>query len=200
MSETLNRILFWILAVCSLAADQSSKYIIFDKLSDPATNHCHTLFETKQGGGFHLVAQFQYDMETRQMKKDSRGNPIPYVNQGALFGFLGKHQNIANGLFAIISCAAAMAIVFWSMQKGATKDLALSIALGFILGGTLGNFYDRVVFNGVRDFLHWNYLFDWPVFNLADCWLVGGAGLLFILAFRNTKEKDQFPATIPAPE
>jgi lipoprotein signal peptidase len=125
------------------------------------------------------------------MKKDSHGNPIPYVNQGALFGFLGNHQSLANGLFAVISCAAAMAIIFWSTQKGSMSDLALTIALGFILGGTLGNFYDRLVFNGVRDFLHWNYLFDWPVFNLADCWLVGGACLLMLLAFRAPKENNQ---------
>ncbi|NBR06026.1 MAG: signal peptidase II [Planctomycetes bacterium] len=194
MSETLNRILFWILAVFSLAADQSSKYFIFDMLSDPASNHVHSLFQSQQNGGFQLVAQFQYDMETRQMKKDSRGNPIPYVNQGALFGFLGNHQSLANGLFAVISCAAAMAIIFWSSQKGSTIDLALSIALGFILGGTLGNFYDRLVFNGVRDFLHWNYLFDWPVFNLADCWLVGGAILLMLLAFRSPKENSKSSA------
>lgn len=193
MSETLNRILFWVLAVCSLAADQSSKYFIFDMLGDPATNHVQTLFQSDQNGGFHLVAQFQYDLETRQMKKDSRGNPIPYVNQGALFGFLGNHQSLANGLFAVISCAAAMAIVFWSTQKGATSSLALSVALGFILGGTLGNFYDRLVFNGVRDFLHWNYFFDWPVFNLADCWLVGGAILLMLLAFQSPKENTKSP-------
>ena len=49
--------------------------------------------------------------------------------------------------------------------------------------GTLGNFYDRVVFNGVRDFLHWNYRFDWPVFNIADCCLVCGAALLLVQAF-----------------
>ena len=62
-------------------------------------------------------------------------------------------------------------------------DLWVCIALGLILGGTLGNLYDRVVFNGVRDFLHWNYLFDWPVFNLADSCLVCGACLLLLQAF-----------------
>lgn len=187
MSESANRILFWILAICSLAADQASKFVVFEKLSDPSTNHVQTLFETPQNGGFHLRAQFQYDPDTRSIKKDSRGNPIPYVNQGALFGFLGNHQSLANGLFAIISMAAAMAIVFWSTQKDSTSDFYLTIALGFILGGTLGNFFDRVAFAGVRDFLHWNYFFDWPVFNLADCWLVGGACLLLILAFKTTK-------------
>ena len=52
-----------------------------------------------------------------------------------------------------------------------------------ILGGTLGNLYDRVVFHGVRDFLHWSYAFDWPVFNIADCCLVSGAFLLLFQAF-----------------
>jgi signal peptidase II len=50
------------------------------------------------------------------------------------------------------------------------------------LAGTLGNLYDRLVFGGVRDFLHF-YWFQWPVFNVADCCLVCGAGLLLIQAF-----------------
>ena len=39
--------------------------------------------------------------------------------------------------------------------------------------------YDRVVYGGVRDFLHF-YWFEWPVFNFADCCLVGGAILTFV--------------------
>jgi signal peptidase II len=58
-----------------------------------------------------------------------------------------------------------------------------------ILAGTLGNLYDRLVFDGVRDFLHF-YLIDWPVFNIADCCLVCGAFLLLAQAFlgRHAKE------------
>jgi len=58
------------------------------------------------------------------------------------------------------------------------------VTLGLILGGTLGNLYDRLVFGGVRDFLHFHIpnVIDWPVFNLADCWLVCGAILLLIQA------------------
>lgn len=185
MAETRNRVIFWILACLSLAIDQWTKYDIFQRLSDPATGHVLPVFHVPGKGGFQLRAQFHYDPQTGQMRKDNQGNPIPYVNQGALFGFLGNHQTLANGLFAVISCAAALAIIFWSMQKGCTSDLPLVISLGFILGGTMGNFYDRLVFNGVRDFLHWDLYFDWPVFNFADCWLVGGAALLFLLAFRN---------------
>ena len=64
----------------------------------------------------------------------------------------------------------------------------LCSALGLILGGTLGNLYDRLVFNGVRDFLHWDYLFDWPVFNVADCCLVCGASLLLLQAFASSPQ------------
>src|SRR6202011_3377274 len=104
-------------------------------------------------------------------------------NHGALFGFLRERTTAANGAFALISLLAAAAIIYWSRQKSTAKDGWLCAALGLILAGTLGNFYDRVLFDGVRDFLHWNYLFDWPVFNIADCCLVCGAGLLLLQAF-----------------
>lgn len=65
----------------------------------------------------------------------------------------------------------------------------LCIALGLITAGAIGNFYDRIVFGGVRDFLHF-YWFEFPVFNVADCGLVVGAGLLFIQAmFAPPEEK-----------
>ncbi len=56
------------------------------------------------------------------------------------------------------------------------------MALGLILSGTLGNLFDRVVFNGGRDFLYF-YWIEWPVFNVADCCLVCGAFLLLAQAF-----------------
>ena len=83
----------------------------------------------------------------------------------------------------VVSLLAALAIIYWSTQPATARDAWLCAALGLILAGTLGNLYDRLLFNGVRDFLHWNLLFDWPVFNLADCCLVCGAGLLLVQAF-----------------
>lgn len=189
MNDKTKLLLFWVLALSSLAADQASKFTVFHWLANPETRHVHTLFQKGEQGGFHLVAQFQYDVETGQLKKDASGNPIPYVNQGALFGMGGKHQGLANGIFAVVSCGAAMGIIYWSMQKGSLAHTPLMVALAFILGGTTGNFFDRIAFSGVRDFLHWNLWFDWPVFNLADCWLVGGAILLMTLMFFAPKEE-----------
>jgi signal peptidase II len=173
MTERSYRVLLWILALTGLALDQSSKYAVFAWLGEKPV-HEYVLFRTDKGG-FQLVAQFE--------NEEAGGRRIPHVNQGALFGFLRDHKTLANSGFAIISLLAAAAIVYWSMQPHTARDRWLCAALGLILAGTLGNFYDRLVFNGVRDFLHWNYLFDWPVFNIADCCLVCGAGLLLLQAF-----------------
>ncbi|HEY7157405.1 MAG TPA: signal peptidase II [Gemmataceae bacterium] len=182
MPERSYRVLLWVLAISGLTLDQSSKYGVFAWLAEKP-GHEFVAFRTDKGG-FQLVAQFQRDDKGEEVR-DGGGRRVPHVNQGALFGFLRDHKELANGGFAVISLLAAAAIVFWSTHKNTARDRWLCGALGLILAGTLGNFYDRVVFNGVRDFLHWNYLFDWPVFNIADCCLVCGACLLLLQAFAN---------------
>jgi len=180
MSERSYRILLWALALTGLALDQASKYGVFAWLHAVEGN-THVLFRAADGCGFQLVAQFA-TRDNGAPVLDAAG-PVPHVNQGALFGLGRDHKALANGAFAVISLLAAGAIVCWSTQKNTARDRWLCAALGLILAGTLGNLYDRVVFNGVRDFLHWNYLFDWPVFNVADCCLVTGACLLLVQAF-----------------
>ena len=186
MPERSYRLLLWILALTGLALDQSSKYGVFAWLADAPNNHHVVLGEGYDTmawkNGFELGVQFD-DAEAR----------TPHVNQGALFGFLRDQKTLANGGFAAISLLAAAAIIFWSTYKNTARDAWLCSALGLILAGTLGNFYDRVVFNGVRDFVHWHYWFDWPVFNIADCCLVCGAFLLLVQAFASqpkTTESD----------
>jgi signal peptidase II len=188
MADQSYRMLLWVLALTGLVLDQSSKYTVFAWLGDKL-DHQHVLFRTSKGG-FQLVAQFERD-DWGQELHDSAGRRIPHVNQGALFGFLRDHKTLANSGFAVISLLAAAAIVYWSTHPQTARDRWLCAALGLILAGTLGNFYDRVVFNGVRDFLHWDYLFDWPVFNIADCCLVCGAGLLLLQAFATQPAKEQ---------
>ena len=99
-----------------------------------------------------------------------------------MFGTKLLFPDTSNIVFAIVSVLAALGIIYWSSRPAMARDITLCIALGLILGGTLGNLYDRVVFGGVRDFLHW-YKPEWPVFNVADCCLVCGAGLLLFEAF-----------------
>lgn len=175
--------MLWALAVAGLLLDQASKYGVFEWLSG-GEGHSYVLFGTEDNG-FRLIAQFE---------RDGSGGWKEHVNRGALFGFLRHWDSWANSGFAAVSLLAALAIAYWSTQPATARDPWLCAALGLILAGTLGNFYDRVVFHGVRDFLHWNYLFDWPVFNLADCCLVCGAGLLLLQAFASAATSSGVPS------
>jgi lipoprotein signal peptidase len=182
MPKKSYRVVLWALAAFGLCADQVSKYAIFSWLAPVENNH-YWLFklDAEKDTGFQLLAS---------SRPAADGSYVPRVNTGALFG-LGQDEAWANNAFAVISVVAAGAILYWSLRKGAARSLWVCVALGLILAGTLGNLYDRVVFHGVRDFLHWNYLYNWPVFNIADSCLVVGAGLLLLQAFgRQAKPAD----------
>ncbi len=119
------------------------------------------------------------------------------LNQGALFGF-GQGWTM---LFAGLSVAATIAILYWLFVAKAARSLLLTSALALITAGILGNLYDRLGLYGlrspaglpvyaVRDWIlvriyHW----DWPNFNLADSMLVVGASLLFWQAFFGPREQ-----------
>ncbi len=179
------RWLFWTMALFGFVADQTSKYGIFAWLhsrgpSVVVPNH------------FDLVAPYTDQVWVgegivHQLRTISAPN-VPHLNHGALFG-IGNNTDFGNYFFLGVSLAAALAIAIWSTRPSAGRDRYLCFALGLILAGTLGNFYDRVIFGGVRDFLHaFNLplpfgLDNWPVFNVADCCLVCGAGLLVLEAF-----------------
>lgn len=119
------------------------------------------------------------------------------LNEGGLFG-LGQ-GGVA--LFAAFALAAAMAIPVWLFRFRAAQDRWLTIALGMVMGGILGNFHDRLglsqltwdrfdparagqTVHAVRDWIlvQWNDHCVWPNFNIADALLVCGAGLLFVQA------------------
>jgi lipoprotein signal peptidase len=178
------------LALLGAALDQGSKYGVFRWLHDdqPAaqSGKAHEGTWVIIPGAFMLLTQFTGNTEQGQgilaTLRTLNGNFQPKVNKGALFGLGGEYADLANGIFAAVSVIAAVAIFYWSTRRSTAKDLSLCAALGLILAGTLGNLYDRLVFDGVRDFLYF-HLINWPVFNLADCCLVCGAFLLLAQAF-----------------
>ena len=163
------RLLLWTLALAGLAADQASKYSVFASLQSAEGYRRVVIPEV-----FDLVAD-------RGQTAD--GKEALHVNQGALFGWLQKWGVHANTGFAMVSLIAALVIIVWGSLRSTAGDRNLCISLGLILGGTLGNLYDRMFFGGVRDFLHWHWGVNWPVFNVADCCLVVGASLLLVQAF-----------------
>ncbi len=117
------------------------------------------------------------------------------LNDGAVFG-IGSQQRV----FFIFFTLAALMIAAWIFARHTTKNNTVAhIAIGLILGGGLGNLYDRIFIGRVRDFMHlfpdrhlpfelsWpgsnSELFPW-IFNTGDVLLLTGMGLLMIFFWR----------------
>lgn len=101
-------------------------------------------------------------------------------NYGAAFSFLSDAGGWQRWFFAIIALGVSGMLMYWMRQTPATNRL-LNIAYALVIGGAIGNLFDRLVHGFVVDFLDF-YLGSnhWPAFNLADTAIVVGAGLIVL--------------------
>ncbi len=103
-------------------------------------------------------------------------------NSGAAFSFLAGADGWQRWLFTAIAVVASGAIV-WLLRRGGSP--AYCVALALILGGALGNLWDRLAIGTVVDFLLFHYRgWAYPAFNVADSAITVGAGLLILDSFR----------------
>ena len=103
------------------------------------------------------------------------GLTITHVtNQGGAFSLL--HGRV--GLLAVVSVAVAVGLVIYAQRRRALPRWQAA-ALGILLGGTVGNLVDRVMFGRVTDFLD-VYVGEWhfPTFNVADVAINAGVAIL----------------------
>ena len=178
----LSLLVFIILAVGGCALDLATKSWIFDRLGSP-------LVQQGLPSPPIWLVDGVFGFQTS-------------LNEGALFG-IGQGQV---GAFTLLSVVAGVGILFWVTFAQAWRDLHLTAALGLVMAGILGNLYDRLGLHAltwrggvrnhsagdpvyaVRDWLHFKIDaigFDWPIFNLADSFLVCGAILLIWHAMRH---------------
>jgi signal peptidase II len=107
------------------------------------------------------------------------------VNTGAAFSIMETWQpgRVRIGLIVFSAIAAFVLVaLLWRAGRAFT---ATSVALALILGGALGNLYDRIRYHHVVDFLAVKIVhYNWPDFNVADSCIVIGACLLLLEIFR----------------
>lgn len=181
-------ILFLLLIVAGTCFDIYSKHVVFNDLGyfDPYLREPvvvlageHEIFEnpnnTEGASRFYLDSWVSFQLVTS-------------YNFGALWG-VGQGKS---WVFAGLSILAFIGIMIWAFVFKGTKSLWLTICLGLITSGTLGNLWDRTAMHGfqdssgeylyaVRDFLLFRFGgWPWPVFNFADVFLVTGAIMLFL--------------------
>lgn len=112
---------------------------------------------------------------------------ITYVrNTGVAFGIFSSISSPAKSiLLSIFTAIAAVVVIVYSLRSPVRNRL-LQVALGFILGGALGNLYDRLAYGYVVDFLEFYAgSYHWPSFNVADSAISTGVVLLAIEIIRN---------------
>jgi signal peptidase II len=109
-------------------------------------------------------------------------------NTGAAFSFLADSSGWQRWLFAMITLVVSGVLVVW-LKRLKPEETWLAIALALVLGGALGNLYDRVVLGHVVDFIlvHWQNRWYFPAFNLADSAITVGAVMLALDMFKAKK-------------
>lgn len=184
-------------AVC-LVIDLVSKYIAFEHIADREVPVDREAVLAAQARGLDLSVLIP------------RHEPVivvPHVleltlvlNPGAVFGIgAGKRT------FFIVFTIIAVAFVSWAFARWTrSRDWWAHVAAGCVIGGGIGNLYDRVVYACVRDFLHplptatipfsggrplWPY-----VSNIADAMLIVGIGVLVIYSWFSKDEPGDSPA------
>lgn len=108
-------------------------------------------------------------------------------NRGAAFSFLSSAAGWQRWFFTALALAVSVAILLWLRRMpGGQRRLAAGLAL--VLGGALGNLWDRLRFGYVVDFIDVYYgSWHWPAFNVADSAISVGAALLILDALATRK-------------
>jgi signal peptidase II len=116
-------------------------------------------------------------------------------NTGAAFSFLSEAGGWQHFLLGGLAVAVSVFIVVY-IYKLPSQAILMSIALALVLGGAVGNVYDRFTLGYVVDFIDvyvdrcgflqsWFYACHWPAFNVADSAITVGAILLIVDAVKN---------------
>lgn len=109
---------------------------------------------------------------------------LTYVkNKGAAFGMFEGYTSIITIISVVI-----LFYLLYELFKNKKNDTLTNISLSFIIGGLIGNLYDRIILHCVRDFFDFT-LFNkgFAIFNVGDSFIVVGCILFFVGALLEVK-------------
>jgi signal peptidase II len=124
------------------------------------------------------------------------------TNRGVAFSLFADSPFDIRWVLSAISLIAALFVLSYFRRAPADKPW-LNVSLALLMAGIVGNMIDRVRMGEVVDFieLHWQSIYSWPTFNIADSAICIGAVLLALEMLREEKAARARPAmSTPAPE
>ena len=110
-------------------------------------------------------------------------------NEGIAFGLLSMADSELYNFISILISAIILVIIFMIFNAEGIKKYALLM----ILGGAIGNLYDRIIFRAVPDFIDFHIGdFHWFIFNFADLFITVGVFFMILIEFAgNNKHKSE---------
>jgi signal peptidase II len=176
-------VVFLIVAVLSLIADQATKIWARDALPTVRFDHSKALCIVPDD------MMVRRDPNGSEHPPTCRGEQVGVIdgywewrlsmNPGSAFGLFSSQNGARIGL-SVVGIVAVFGML-WMLRKARPDQKILHWALALVTGGAIGNLIDRIYFGVVTDFILWHYQnHEWPVFNVADIVLVVGVGLMFI--------------------
>ena len=115
-------------------------------------------------------------------------NLVMVWNKGISFGLFGA-ADLGPWPFVVLSGAIVAGLVIWLWR---IDQRLLSLAVGAVIGGAVGNMVDRIRFGAVADFFDLHILgYHWPAFNIADSAIVIGVGAIVLDAIWHRHERQQ---------
>ena len=108
-------------------------------------------------------------------------------NPGIAFGLMSFENNFFYNLFSFFIFCVIIFLIILTIKAQKFEKISFSM----IIGGALGNFYDRIQYKAVPDFIDFHYNnFHWFTFNVADVFISVGVMLLIFYEFTKKKEKN----------
>ena len=203
-------LVFLFVVGASLAADLGLKYWSFENVAKDFQVHVRTA----EAGGPEVLVRLDDDKQwfvAHEIGMTDRPERVPghepvvvipgllhlqlTLNTGAVFGTGQGGRPVFIGVSTV-----AVFVILFLLYRSPVGARMYHVGLALILGGALGNLYDRVLYSAVRDMLHMlpsTGLWPW-IFNPADVALVCGVALVLVVSWlsemKHAKEKKNKPA------
>ena len=143
---------------------------------------CITLLD--QAHKYYMIEVF--DIANNEYAVTSFFHMVMVWNHGISFGMF---QNPGDGKYILILLALIICGIMLVWLKNAEDKLTMW-AIGFIIGGAIGNVIDRLNYGAVADFFYFHYAgYGWPAFNIADIAVFLGAAMICIQSIFFTHEE-----------
>ncbi len=162
MSRSLRMLLIFGLILINVGCDQVSKSVARTHINDTER--------------ISVIGEYLVLMKTE--------------NKGAFLGFLSSMESsILKSIFLIVLPVAVLFFILRMIIVNTDLDRFMIVGLCCIIGGGIGNLYDRILYRSVTDFMHIDLggIFKTGIFNMADVSVMLGTGLL-IVSFIKRKE------------